>query len=78
MSFFESEKLPILTAMKFLYENSEDTTDYVMSHPNVIELMESRKTFNACIIENNHFEALMVRKKIFDSSFLKLIIAGTS
>lgn len=64
MDFFEFEWLPILSGMKFLYETSEDTVDYVMTHPNVIELIESGKTFNACIIENTHFEALMVSKDL--------------
>lgn len=49
--------------MKFLYESSEDTVNHVMTHPNVVELIESGKTFNACIIENTHFEALMVSEK---------------
>lgn len=51
--------------MKFLYESGEDTVNYVMTHPNVIELMKSGKTFDACIIENTHVEALLVSEFIF-------------
>jgi hypothetical protein len=54
------EKPEIIPSLKFLYQSGEDTVNYVMSHPKVIELIDSGKTFNACIIENTHFEALQV------------------
>jgi glucuronosyltransferase len=56
------EQIPILSSLRFLYESGEDTVNFVLTHPNMIKLVESAKTFDACIIENSHFEALMVSK----------------
>lgn len=60
LNFFNFDKLPILSGLKYLYESGEDSVNNLLTHPKVIELMESGKTFDVCIIENTHFEALMV------------------
>lgn len=49
-----------MSSLKFLYESGEDTVNYFMKHPNITTLIESGKTYNACIIENTHSEALLV------------------
>ncbi|CAG9806952.1 unnamed protein product [Chironomus riparius] len=65
-AFLNLEKPEIIPSLKFLYQSGEETVNYVMSHPKIIELIESGQTYNACIIENTHFEALQGLAEIFD------------
>ena len=61
------EKPEIIPSLKFLYQSGEETVNYMMSHPKIIELIESGRTYNACIIENTHFEALQVTIKLLNT-----------
>ncbi|KAG5672608.1 hypothetical protein PVAND_002723 [Polypedilum vanderplanki] len=65
-SILNIEQIPFISSLRYFYESGEDTVNYVLTHPNMIELMKSGKKFDACIIENSHFEALMGLAEIFE------------
>jgi hypothetical protein len=61
LNALEFRKLGRTGIMQFISSVGVASVDVYMTHPNVIELMNSNEKFDACFFENFNAEALMVR-----------------